>query len=257
MNHLIHPHDVTRRVTRLGEPIASTYKPIKGGFTDTTTFAPLQSSDVWVGTTEIFARFDEGGNSIHTYYNGTIFYIVKQLVGHPAEYVCLPFIVFANSVYTVVTTLNADWTCQLTVNGTAAQAGLGIELLTFPDFSGTTGWVLGTGWSISAGKCIATALGSVQQAYQQFAASNFKRVNRVLCVVDSISGSMDLLNGSVYSPNPIISAGTYIFDALAINVYTGMRGSAGLTCSVDSLSMKEIYNSTTTQAPTYRGYLGG
>lgn len=255
MNRLIHSHDVTKRCFSLGEPVSSTFKAIKSGQSHIVEYTPSLPGGSGFIEAVIWEQADEFNNKLTLKYNGYCFILEKSIVGKPIEYVTIPYTVVQYQKYTLVVTLNPDWTCQLSLDGVDALPGFGAEIITNGDFLSAINWVLGTGWTISAGKCNGN-LAAVQQMYQVTPVGTIKFVNRVQCNVDSISGTMSLFSDSVYGPD-ITTSGLHYYDAVGVNTFSGVRGSAGLVCVVDNFSMKQIYNSTTTLKPTYRGYLGG
>lgn len=134
-----------------------------------------------------------------------------------------------------------------------AAGSVGAELVTNGDFSsGTIGWNLGVGYSISSGKLIATA--SSANGDYAFTYSSGKTY-RVTYTIDSITGNVSVNLGG--APGTVRNtAGTYselitTVDALSFVRVQSRFGTASFV--VDNVSVKEVTGIHATQGtPGYK-----
>jgi hypothetical protein len=265
MNHLIHAHDVTKRVTRIGEPISGTYKTLKGGSVDVEYTPSLPGGAGFIEAT-IYSKFDEHNNSIIVKYNGYCFYLEKTVIGFPIEYVVIPFTVVQYHKYVITVTVNPDWTCQLALDGVGALPGYGAELVVDGTFA-ASGWIAQAPNTISAGTLNFNASTANIGAYQNAAGFSLGLIYLMQHQTISISTGSTRFNITQEDDMAYMdtaAVGIYkrasFYDSRSdgyIRMSAGTTNGPLTTAVIDNCSIKQIHNSTTTQAPTYRGHLGG
>lgn len=119
--------------------------------------------------------------------------------------------------------------------------GLGPELVVYGDFSSSSGWNVGTGWSIAGGVAISN---TPAQADIYRGSANFVpgRRYRVSYTINSVSGTGYQLRGGLGASQVRSTPGTFTEDLL----WTGteailyLRSFAGTIGEVDNLSVTEI-----------------
>jgi hypothetical protein len=175
--------------------------------------------------------------------------ILKRIAG-VNTYVAVPFTATNGVVYPVKIQLLADNTMQLTVNGVAASAGLGAELLTNGSFTGNaTGWTLQTGWAYGTNNAVATNAAQYAAGFQAVGTLG-KPTQISFDITARSSGSLVGRFGGVsgYSKN---STGAYLASAI-VSGGTGVgfnTDSVAVTnATVDNVSAKLINNNTDTTA---------
>ena len=122
---------------------------------------------------------------------------------------------------------------------------LGPELVTNGDFSqGATGWTLGSGWSVSGGKLIATSVAFAVEAKQDIATlvAGSRYVVSFDVVVTSGTLKVNLSNYGVSPTELLISAsGTYTYRPLQSGTaQITFWASSTFTGSIDNISVKEL-----------------
>jgi hypothetical protein len=200
----------------------------------------------------------DANNYTACWYNGVIVCVEKCVAG-VKEYVTFPLTAVLGQRYLVEMLAYPDGTMGLMVDGVSAQSGLGSEVITDPNFDDTALWNKGTGWSVSGGKAIATASPAGQRIDQGTSAAItalLGKVVKVIAVIDSITGNIQTY---VYNLGPTLTAaGTYTeFGVCAGLAIIGFRAPSGaVTCQIDSLSVKEVYNNTTNATqPVFGTYM--
>ena len=114
------------------------------------------------------------------------------------------------------------------------------ELVTNGDFSDDSGWVKGTGWTISGGT--ANFAPGTASRLTLAGVATIGKTYIVTFTIVSVSGSYVALElGSTSGPGSISSAGTYSIQLVCgtVDGHIGFYAPSGTTCVIDNVSAKE------------------
>jgi hypothetical protein len=194
----------------------------------------------------------DASNFIKVASNGVIIYFQKRVAGVD-EFVCYTITPVAGTTYAIDAWFNSDNTMGLKINGVSAGSGLGSELVTSGDMSSSTGW-LGNGaggWLIGGGVCQHTAgsAGSLTQpilttgrAYSHSLLMGGRSASSVIMLLGYTTGPSVTANGAISWSGIVTGTGV---GSTKIDHYPG----TAFDGYIDNVSVKEIYNSSTTLAP--------
>jgi len=213
-----------------------------------------------VGTTQyLWSSYVDANNYTAIWYNGVIVTMEKKIAG-VSEYVTSPLTATVGTAYTIDGYINSDNTLQLKVNGDAANSGLGSELVTNGNISGTTGWTAVDG---TMGDVDGVLSGTATYFYQNLTynrgrlyelnyigSGNVKGiVFQAVGAVSYLSSSRGTVSGSYYDYPNLAFNYKYTFVAnTSVAIQTKFYGN-GADHGIDNITAKEVYNNSTTAAP--------
>ena len=132
---------------------------------------------------------------------------------------------------------------------------LGPELVMNGTFDSATGWTLGTNWSITGGRLVSNgSQGTFTYATQGGLALSTDKRYRVEVVVTAVSGSglKIILSGGGATIQPT-APGTYVaYLPYVSTTNLQFESAAGVTCSIESVTVKELPAITHSKPPVHR-----
>ena len=194
----------------------------------------------------------DASNFIKVASNGVIIYFQKRVAGVD-EFVCYTITPVAGTTYAIDAWFNSDHTMGLKINGVSAGSGLGSELIVAEadrTFSSDTGWWTKNGVSVTIG-------GGVANIYTTGANANVTRHGLLTIgkgfrhTISQTVRADSLAMTDSGGPSLPASSGQYSGGFIATFGNLILKRATGALCDVDILdiSIKEIYNSSTTLTP--------
>lgn len=191
-------------------------------------------------------------------WNGFMLYATKAKAGFITEYVTIAASLVADSVHTYQLDSYANFTLQLYLDGAPALAGLSTERVVNGTFSVDSGWIKGTGWTIPTP--VAHTTGAINQNINQNITpiTEFRAVYSTITISNVIGSPLSTrlwstVEGNRIYPSDISSEGVYagssIITKTITNVGVTSLGTNVSSYDVDNVSVKEIYNSTSSAFP--------
>jgi hypothetical protein len=237
----------TRAATILSEPIADL---VAGTRHIQTNWTP---TGYVVGTQQyIWSTYVDSANFTAVWYNGVIVAMEKKVAG-VSEFVTFPLVATLGTTYKIDGYINADNTLQLKVNDVAAQSGLGSEFITVAanrDFSSDTGfWTKAANVSITGGQVTWSGASNDESLLKLSYIPGFKPY-QLGHEIKSISGGTGFRVRNESSSGPTRNTPGVYSDTLLNNLNVGFFAisnvGAGFTGSIDNVSLKEVYNNSST-----------
>ena len=188
----------------------------------------------------------DASNFIKVASNGVIIYFQKRVAGVD-EFVCYTITPVAGTTYAIDAWFNSDHTMGLKINGVSAGSGLGIEILTTAQAACDSGWgVIGESTANTGVLRILSSVGASSYVYINNAHTSYKIYQTQYTVASGPSGSIkDLASNNVLPGSVGLNTSINIAPSIAF----GFSRVAACDITLDNVSLKEIFNSSTTLTP--------
>lgn len=206
---------------------------------------------VVAGRTEVI-RYSgvDASNYIKVASNGVIVFFEKRVAG-VSEFVTFALSPTAGVQYRIDAWFNADNSMGLRVNGASAGAGWGLEKIVNGGFDTDTSWIKGVGVTIANSIATFSNNDGVSGVKQSVLTPNsiYKLTFEIKTV---IAGAFRPFIGALAGPTTT-TIGINTHTAIATTSATAaVYGSGNPTSgTLDNISVKEVYNSSTTAAPVF------